>query len=90
MSDMCSHDKYFFTFDLKSGYHHVDIHPDSIPYLGFSWGNAEGRRFFMFQVLPFAIGLSTACYVFTKLLRPLVQRWRASGLRVILYIDDGL
>ena len=42
----------------------------------------------MFQVLP--LGLSTACYVFTKLLRPLVQRWRASGLRVILYnIDNG-
>ena len=85
--DMCSRGEYFFTFDLKSGYHHVDIHPDSISYLGFSWGKTNERRFFTFQVLPF--GLSTACYVFTKLLHPLVQRWRASGLRVILYIDDG-
>ena len=38
VSDMCSYDEYFFTFDLKSGYHHVDIHPDSSPYLA---------RFFM-------------------------------------------
>ena len=29
--------EYFFTFDLKSGYHHVDIHPDFWTYLGFSW-----------------------------------------------------
>ena len=42
----------------------------------------------MFRVLPF--GLSTACYVFTKLLRPLVRRWRALGLKAIVYIDDGI
>ena len=28
---------YMFTFDLKSGYHHVDIHEDYQKYLGFSW-----------------------------------------------------
>ena len=39
-------------------------------------------------MLPF--GLSTACYVFTKLLRPLVKRWRSKGLRCIVYIDDGI
>ena len=39
-------------------------------------------------MLPF--GLSTACYVFTKLLRPLVKRWWSLGLRAILYIDDGI
>ena len=79
---------YVFTFDLKSGYHHVDIHVDSQTYLGFSWGEGVQRRFYVFRVLPF--GLATACYVFTKLLRPLVKRWRSMGLRVILYIDDGI
>ena len=29
---------YVFTFDLKSGYHHVDIHQDHWKYLGFQWG----------------------------------------------------
>ena len=42
----------------------------------------------MFRVLPF--GLSTACYVFTKLLRPLVKYWRSEGKRVVIYIDDGI
>lgn len=79
---------YVFTFDLKSGYHHVDIHNDSQPFLGFSWGKGKDRKFYTFTVLPF--GLASACYVFTKLLRPLVKRWRVMGLHVILYIDDGI
>ena len=76
------------TFDLKSGYHHVDIHADCCPYLGFSWLENDIRRFYMFKVLPF--GLASACYVFTKLLRPLVKRWRSKGIRAIVYIDDGI
>lgn len=79
---------FFTTFDLKSGYHHVDIHQDSWPYLGFSWGIGCTRKWYTFRVLPF--GLSTACYVFTKLLRPLVKRWRSQGLRCVVYIDDGI
>ena len=50
-----------FTFDLKSGYHHIDIHPDYQTYLGFAW---ESK--FCLHVLPF--GLSTACYIFAKVL----------------------
>ena len=78
------------TFDLKSGYHHVDIQQDCWPYLGFSWsGTTEGcRQYFMFRVLPFS--LSTACYAFTKLLRPLVKHWRSQGKRAVIYIDDGI
>ena len=73
-----------FTFDLKSGYHHIDIHPDYQTYLGFAW---EGK-FYVFTVLPF--GLSTACYVFTKVLRPVVKHVRAQGIRIVLYLDDGM
>ena len=79
---------YFFTFDLKSGYHHVDIHEDCWPYLGFSWGSGPNTRWYAFKVLPF--GLASACYVFTKLLRPLVKRWRSMGLCCVVYIDDGI
>lgn len=72
------------TFDLKSGYHHVDIHVDSQNYLGFEWRD----RHYVFTVLPF--GLATACYVFTKLLRPVVRYLRAKGIRIVVYIDDGI
>ena len=77
-------DDYMFSFDLKSGYHHVDIASAHQKFLGIEWGGA----YFVFTVLPF--GLSTACYVFTKLLRPLVRYWRASGIRIVVYLDDGL
>ena len=75
---------FLFSFDLKSGYHHVDIASEHWKYLGFSWED----RFYVFTVLPF--GLSTACYMFTKLVRPLVRYWRGKGLRIIVYLDDGL
>jgi len=78
---------WFFTWDLKSGYHHVDIAPDHHQYLGFSWEYENGvRRYFTFSVLPF--GLSTACFCFTKLLRPLVKRWRSVGHLSFIYLDD--
>ena len=75
---------YLFSFDLKSGYHHVDIAVVHQKYLGFAW---EGC-YYVFTVLPF--GLSTACYMFTKLLRPLVRYWRGQGIRIVVYLDDGL
>ena len=46
---------------FKSGYHHVDIHPECYKFLGFQWYN----NFYNFTVLPF--GLSSACYLFTML-----------------------
>jgi hypothetical protein len=77
-----------FSFDLKSGYHHVDIAKKHWKYLHFSWGEGAEKQYFCFTVLPF--GLSTACYLFTKVLRPLVKYWRSRGLKVIVYLDDGI
>ena len=80
---------YFVTFDLKSRYHHISINPDHVGYLGYSWTYEDGRvRYFVFVVLPF--GLATASYVFTKIVRPLVKKWRGEGLRCVVYIDDGI
>ena len=44
--------------------------------------------YYVFTVLPFR--LATECYVFTKLLRSLVEGWRGQGLRTIVYLDDGI
>ncbi len=59
----------------------MDINKEHWKYLGFSW---NGQNY----VLPF--GLSSECYVFTKLLRPLVRYWRSHGIKAVLYIDDGI
>lgn len=80
---------FMFTFDLKSGYHHVEIFEDHRKYLSFSWKFSNGSvRYFQFCVLPF--GLSSAPYLFTKLLKPLVKKWRSEGFTIVVYLDDGL
>ena len=66
----------------------MDIFPAHQTFLGFSW-NVEGRRrHYVFTVLAF--GLSSAPYLFTKLLRPLVRLWRSFGVQICVYLDDGI
>ena len=79
---------YVFNFDIKQGYHHVDMHPESVPYLGFAWEIEGVLRYFVFLVLPF--GLTSAPFIFTKIVRVLVKSWRGKGVRICVFIDDGL
>ena len=51
---------FLFRFDLKSGYHHVNIHPKHLKYLGFQWAEKGVTSYYVSTVLPF--GLSTACF----------------------------
>ena len=76
------------SFDLKSGYHHVEIHDDHQCFLGFSWKfRNDVTRYFVFTVLPF--GLSSAPHIFTKVLKPLEKYWRVYGFNIALFLDDG-
>ena len=82
-------DYYFCCFDLKSGYHHISVNSKCWKYLGFSWTYESGcTLYFVFVVAPF--GLSTASYLFTKMVRPLVKKWRGEGIRCVVYLDDGI
>ena len=85
--DFARKDRFMIKFDLTSGYHHINIHPDHFQYLGFSWEFNGTLRYFTFTVLPF--GLSSAAHIFTKVLRPLVLHWRSQGYNLIMYLDDG-
>ena len=62
---------FMFDFDLKSGYHHIDINEEFQKFLGFSWKFDGKERYFHFTVLPF--GFSTAGHIFTKLIRCIVK-----------------
>ena len=81
-------DRFMFKFDLKSGYHHIDILQEHQTFLGLSWVVNGVRKFFVFTVLPF--GLSSAPYIFTKVVRVLVRYWRSHAVRITVYLDDGL
>ncbi|CAC5409729.1 unnamed protein product [Mytilus coruscus] len=45
---------------------------------------------FVVNPLMLAFGLSSASYLFTKCLRPIVRYWRENGVGIVLYLDDGL
>ena len=80
---------FVFSFDLKSAYHHIDTCEDHKKFLSFQWKNSEGSvKFYEFNVLPF--GLTTAPYLFTKVMRQLVKYWRGRGYSILLYLDDGI
>ena len=53
--------KYLFSFNLKTGYHHVEIAELCHKHLRFACDN----KFCVFTVLLF--GVASACYIFTKL-----------------------
>ncbi len=72
---------YLLSFDLKSGYHHVDIASTHCKYLGLAWAQK-----FCVHGAPFRPGH----HLFTKLMHPLVWYWRFKGLRIVVYLDDGL
>ena len=55
---------WLFSFDIKSGFHHIDILPPDQEFLGFSWPKDGVIRFYKFTVLPF--GISTGPYIFYK------------------------
>jgi hypothetical protein len=80
--------KFLFSFDINSGYHHIEIFPADQNFLGFSWTREEVVKYFRFTVLPF--GLATGPYIFTKVMRPLVKHWRAAAHKIIVYLDDGM
>lgn len=75
--DFVQKDGFKFKFDLSSGYHHIDLHPSMFKYFGFSWSG----KFYAFTSLPF--GLSSAPFIFTKILRNLVRFWRERGIYIV-------
>ena len=76
------------SFDIKSGYHHIEIFESDQEFLGYSWVLEGVTKYFKFTVLPF--GLSLGPYIFSKVMRPLVRYWRSKALSIVVYLDDGI
>lgn len=75
---------YMASVDLKDAYFLVPVHRNSRKYLRFSFENV----LYEFTCLPF--GLSTAPYVFTKIMKPVVSSFRLKGISCVVYLDDFL
>jgi hypothetical protein len=86
LRDVLSYTKagfFMVTWDLKSGYYHVPIHPAYRKYFGFKIGDRYG----VYNLICF--GLSEACYAFTKIAQEPFIELRSRGIPVSGYIDDG-
>ena len=68
--------------DAASGYHSIPLHQDYWKYLGFSW---EGK-YYCFKVL--VMGLCSAPFVYTMIMRQLTKFWRGLGVFLHQYLDD--
>lgn len=73
-----------FTLDHFNGFHQLKLQRNLRRHCCFRW---EGR-IYRWRVLPF--GLSVAPRTYTKIMRLLLKRWRALGIRCSGYIDDSI
>lgn len=74
--------------DVKDAYFFISIHPNYRKYLRFHWqhNNYNSGTLYEFNVLPFV--LSTAPYVFTKVMKPVTRLLRSAGYLSTVYLDD--
>ena len=79
---------FVFAFDLKSAYHNIELQEDFRQYYSFKWELDGVIKYFQFNVLVF--GDAEAPYVCSKVLRQPVKYWRKQGIRIVLYLDDGI
>lgn len=77
-----------FIFDLKFGYYYVEIFLEYRKYLLFVWIFFLGCISF-FQFFVFLFGFSFVFYLFIKLFKFLVKKWRFEIKLIVVYLDDG-
>lgn len=73
---------YMATIDMKDAYFLVPIHNSHKKYLRFDYNGT----LYQFNCLPF--GLSVAPFVFTKLLKPVIEYLRGRHMISVIYLDD--
>jgi len=66
LADLAEKGDYAVSYDLMSGYFHVDLRQRSRTLVGFQWKG----KYYTYNCLPF--GLSTSPWVFSKVMRDLV------------------
>ena len=82
--NMIDPEDYMCRVGLKDAYLSVLIYSEQRKFLRFKFNNVT----LQFKALPF--GLSSSPYIFTKLMKPVVDFLRKIGFRMIVYLDDFL
>lgn len=83
-SKLLSQGDYMGKVDLKDAYFLVSVHESSRKYLRFMFRDT----LYEFTCLPF--GLNIAPWLFTKIIKPVVNSLRKKGFYLVVYLDDFL
>lgn len=73
---------FMFGFDLQKGYMQIPLKPVFRQFCCFEWKG----KVYRYKVMPF--GVSTGPRDFSKIVRAMIGRWRAMGIRCTSFIDD--
>lgn len=82
--NLLTQDAYMGSLDLKDAYYLIPVQENHRKFLRFKFSD----KLYQFTCLPF--GLSTSPYVFTKLMKPVVNHLRQRGIISMIYLDDIL
>ena len=74
--------------DLKSGYWQVPLQPNMFQYCGVHYQDPVSGELVFWTWRVLFLGIKDAVYIFTHLLRPVIQYMRKVGWRGSIYIDD--
>ena len=72
------------SFEIKSGYHPIEIFESDQQFLGFAWVFEGVTKYFGFTVWAVCGSI-----YFSKVMRPLVKYWRSKAISIVAYSDDG-
>ncbi len=87
--ELISKDDYMASFDLANQFFHVRLHEADKKFFGFEIPGVDGRpEFYQFTVMVY--GYSPAVEVVTRLLRPVKAYLHSLGIKLSIYVDDGL
>lgn len=84
VKQLVTHGVYMCSIDLKDAYHLIPMHEESKKFLRFKLMG----KLYQFSCLPF--GLSTSPFIFTKIMKPVVNALRSQGIILVVYLDDFL
>ena len=83
---LLDNDAYMASFDLKSMYCQIRLHPSVCKYFGFKIKVGSEWQYFQYKVLPF--GLAPAVFVANFFTRPIKAYLQQKGVNMSVYIDD--
>lgn len=82
--ELLSKDWFMASIDLEKAYHSIPIHSESRRFLKFKFHG----QLYQYKTLP--MGLSSAPYVFTRVIKTIFANLRNRGFMSVFYLDDSL